>query len=300
MIKCFYTLYDDEENMICTLENLFNEKYENPSAPIFQKIKKDEELENDDFCILSDYLFAQYFRTPAMFEDLALVFPEVFKETVKETIKRLRINGKIDFPDSKEIYHADKHYIWNSISVIRDKNGSSAIGVFTRALYIECLNAMLSNDKVSESLKQYNWILLKAPDDIIYPTSDKPVSICAVDSKQHFSDDIPSSLTTNKSIIFMPLDPKHLMFTQVGWDKVTAKNFTPSKNFHKALVEYIIHSSRLYIYSKEVLDNIEDIRPRQVDEELYVMQNNNLLNFDQIQKNYERGTSVNVEAKFFV
>ena len=155
MIKCFYTLYDDEENELCDLENLFNEKYETPAAPIFHKIKNDMLLSKKDVHYLTDYLFAQYFRTPAMFEDLALVFPDVFRETVKDTINSLKINGKIDIADGKEVYHADKHYIWNSISLIRDAQGSSAVGLFTRALYIECLNAMLNNNS-SDLLKQYN------------------------------------------------------------------------------------------------------------------------------------------------
>ena len=79
-----------------------------------------------------------------------------------------------------------------------------------------------------------------------------------------------------------------------------ASNFNPDLNFHKAIIEYIIHSSRLYLYSKEIISDIENVRPRQIDKDLYEFQKNNLLNFDQIQKNYERGIDVNFEDEFFV
>lgn len=60
----------------CDFEHWFDQEFERPAKPIFDKLINDKRLSKEEIKTLSHFVFAQYLRTPAAYLRLTKAEPE--------------------------------------------------------------------------------------------------------------------------------------------------------------------------------------------------------------------------------
>ena len=175
----FYTRVVGNEELD-DFEHWFDQEFERPAKPIFDKLINDEKLSKEEIKILSHFVFAQCFRTPAAYLRLTKQNLKIFPDAMNE------VCGKLNKVSEHELQRSVSHQSANSKSIEdvlfplkivldREKSIVEMKTIVGKGFYLHDLKHLLTSTvKVSERL---NWQVVHAADGISFPTSDDPV-IC--------------------------------------------------------------------------------------------------------------------------
>jgi hypothetical protein len=118
----------------------------------------------------------------------------------------------------------------------------------------------------TDHLHEHQWTILDAPDDVTWPATDNPVI------RLNFHDDrkynFKGGWGSQGTEIFMPLDPKHMVYTRIGQtrpDRGTHLESRMAEMFAKFTRE---HAFR-HIFSPVKDQAIPRHRPRYINLEMY-------------------------------
>ncbi|NYF80124.1 DUF4238 domain-containing protein [Granulicella arctica] len=249
------------------IEQWLNRDFETPAASSICKAINDERLEKEDYRLLVRFLAAQIVRTPAfMIENLPRWQNQAEKQLqelsqiVRERLERAHATGEVieSEPASNAEYYP--------LRVTREPSldGKSVLlkteTVVGRGTWIYAMRHLLTN--TLDRLSDHKWVILSAENDLPWFTTDDPV--VRLNFRNSSDYDFKGGWGVPKTNIFLPLSPKHLLFTQVGEKTYQRGEVLPR---HQAIMlrRMIAEHAHRYIFSPSKDSTIPHHRPRVVD-----------------------------------
>jgi hypothetical protein len=166
------------------------------------------------------FLAAQDVRTPAWFMQQATrldeYLPRLMETTLKESLRKAeeaRTSGQAIAIQS--LSPAEREGLPLQVIVNRNPEGGGEIGVEMlrgRQLWLWSIKRHLTNN--ISALLQHHWTILRPAKGLSWFTSDNPV--VRLNYKGPTNYDFLGGWGSPGTQIFLPLDPKHLLFTHIG------------------------------------------------------------------------------------
>src|SRR6185437_6304634 len=196
------------------IELWLNKEFETPAAQSINKAINDERLSKEDYRLLTRFLAAQIVRTPAFLVNSHprwRSLTEQMLENVSEEIKKATENND---GDTGPLPNAE--YLPLRVSRETSEDGKSVRfvtqTVVGRGTWIFAMRHLLTD--TLNKLTEHHWTILSSENDLPWFTTDDPVVRLNFRSPSHY--DFEGGWGIPKTNIFLPLSPKHLLFTEVG------------------------------------------------------------------------------------
>ena len=250
------------------IERYFDKHVENNAKSIFEKIRDSQPLANSEMEQLIHYLAAQLTRTPHWFkyanELIRRMFPRIFEQEYTKLENKIKNKGAEKF-HSQQAPTENNNDPFPKIPIKANINSAEStitaeIALGNRSALASTGVIMNKDGLVYQALHRQQWVILESPVNL--PTSDNPVVYFGKYENDRLSFDV--GIGTNNVDIAFPLTPKHLLFTEVGQSREALINLENYPRFWNCIQEAIIKGAWRYIYAKEQIPNIEQIRPRTV------------------------------------
>jgi hypothetical protein len=248
-------------------ERWLDKEFESPAEKSISKVVQDEPLSKGDYRFLVRFLIAQMVRTPAYFlrhrhkwrnfsdEEFGRIPREITSQT--ENLHSEPVEGSVDplidyfpislradpLPDNKGVKFNTRIFIG-------------------RSMWVFVMRHILTNTVAL--MEQHRWTILSTERDLPWFTTDDPVVCLNFRSPSNY--DFEGKWNVARTIIFLPLSPRHLLFTEVGknrFDRGEVLNRDVAKMLRRIIAE---HAHR-YIYSPTADKRIEQFRARIINPE---------------------------------
>lgn len=249
-------------------ERWFNSTFETPAQPVIEKVINGNHLNQKDYEILIKFLAVQMLRTPRWYDYFVKtstrVFQDVSQKTVDSLEETLRKGNPLPSVDSDSGHNSFQIHLRK----LADLNSETLLYqaelfIGQRAWLSEVKNLL---PKIISLFMKYSWCILNAPDDCFFPTSDDPVVCMGYRNSNEFWFE-GVGIGQDYADIFMPLSPKHLLFTEVGRKN---ESWELNRDWFKFFHDMIIRHSNRYVYSLAKIKNMLVLRPRTVNRELFL------------------------------
>ena len=264
----FYTRVVGAEE-IDDFEHWFDQEFERPAKPVFDKLINDERLSKEESKTLSHFVFAQYLRTPAAYlrltEHNLKTVPNVMNEVCEKLNKASKHELQRSVSNQPAADKSDENILFPlKISLDRENSIVEMKTVIGKGLYLHDLKHLLTSTvKVSE---RHNWQVIRAADGISFPTSDDPV-ICLNYNNEH-DYNFRGGWGQKHSNIIIPISPKLLLLSRVG-EKKKFCNLAHSPDYSKLFRKMIIQHAHRYVYADHPQKGMLELNARVVNREIY-------------------------------
>ncbi len=267
-----YTEIEDGEE-VDEFEKWLGTEFENPVQESIRKVLKDNPLSVLDWERLASFLGAQDVRTPLSYlestERWEKRLPEILKNTLEESVRKLEQKESLDVIKSlpeNESRLFDKTLEIEVVPRSKSETGQGYINAEItagRRLWLQSQKFLLT--KTIDALKKHKWCIVRPARGFQWFTSDHPVV-----KLNYYGDgnyDLKGGWGKKKGNIFMPLSPRHLLFTQIGDDLPDRLTFTSDQTrlFQRLIAERALR----WIFAHRPLKFINKLRPRRVDSEAF-------------------------------
>lgn len=249
------------------IEQWLNRDFETPAESSIAKAVNGDRLKKEDYWLLTRFVAAQIVRTPAFLIENLPRWREFAEQEVKQVSKRLeeRIAQRHYTSESfEEDPSPDMEYYPFRISSENSPDGRSvflkAEIVVGRGTWIFAMRHLLTN--TIHRLSEHRWTILSAEDDLPWFTTDDPV--VRLNFRNASDYDFKGAWGVPKTNIFLPLSPRHLLFTQVG-EKSFQRNEILPRNMAIMIRKMIAEHAHRYIFSPAPDNTIAQFRPRIID-----------------------------------
>lgn len=270
-LRDLYTTHEDGEDFD-DFEKWLEAEFENPVTDSLRKVLKDNPLSPVDRERLAKFLGAQDVRTPLSYleskERWEKTLPELIKAKLEETVRRLEKKEEIDSNCPTEVGHELFGDLLD-IQTISDKELNSdqayirASVTVGRKLWLQSLKLLLTN--TVEVLKSHKWSIVRPARGYQWITTDHPV--VKLNCYRNGSYDLKGGWGRKGGYIFMPLSPRHLLFTEVGKDLPDRMSFSSDRT--RQIQDYIAERALRWIFARDRLELVNKLRPRRIDSELF-------------------------------
>lgn len=288
-----YTEIKNEEE-IDEFEKWLEFEFETPVQESIRKVIKDNPLSSRDWELLASFLGAQDMRTPFSYlestERWERTLPDLIQKTLDDSVRKLENE---EFRKTIDVSSNDESSLFNDvleINVVKSsetKNGQSYIHAEItngRKLWLQSQRLVLT--KTIKALKEHKWCIIRPASGFHWFTSDHPV--IKLNDYGNGSYDLKGGWGRKGGNIFLPLSPRHLLFTQVGDDLPDSLTLTSelTRHFQKLIAERAFR----WLFAHEPLRIIPKMRSRQVDLEAYKNEEEQWRNWHEVQKLVEKST----------
>lgn len=254
-------------------EHWLDKNFENPAAPVLDKICAGKALSTSEWRILIDYAISQYARTPAFHQYIMEIAKEKVPEALEEVTTRLASLSSEDINNHKpqtelrsnlmplsvkntDIHPDDNHTILEIGTVIGKSTWLSAMEYF-----------LSPNSEVNKLFHSLKWSIVYACDSLKWPTSDNPFTITKYKKSRGFELIHNGGVGHKKMTVFFPISPKLLI---IGTRNRKYKHcFTADKEFGDIIRQCLIDNAFMYVYSDHEDEYVTNYRSRVVNKELY-------------------------------
>lgn len=250
------------------MENWLNSDVETPAEEALFKATSGARLAPTDWHNLIRFLAAQQLRTPAKLSENLRYWNETVPATLEKTLHR-SVHRLEAMKKSGQVIKAEKEpnseYIPLRVKTERGEDSGTVTAevVVGRGLWFFSLKRALT--VTVNALYTQRWTVLLAPNDRTWFTSDDPVV-----ALNYYSDgtyDFKGGWGRQGTEIFLPLSPRHLLYTKVG-ERPPARGSVVSVAMADMIRRLIAeHASRLII-AASVDDVVARFRPRTVSADL--------------------------------
>ena len=235
---------------------------------------KDNSLSAIDWERLASFLGAQDVRTPSSYlesmERWEKTLPNRMQETLEKSVRKLeeiKSRGETiqqsSTSDNPLFKNTLKIQIHPSSEPDKEQGYIKAEVVTGRAFWLECQNLFLT--KTVKVLQAHKWSIVRPAKGSQWFTSDHPVV-----KLNYYKDDnynLKGGWGNKGANIFMPISPRHLLFTQIG-DEFPDR-FTLTTEQTRKFQSFIAERSFRSIFAREPLKIINKLRPRNIDPEAF-------------------------------
>lgn len=241
------------------LEEWFDKLYESPAEKSLSKVISGKKLTQTDYANLIRFLALQDLRTPKKYiEQLAKLNNDDFTKILegvlskldeKTTHKDLEIKNESSFHESLPLKV--------SIEKLDDSMSVQAKILGGRAYWLWSIRRLL--EKTAHNLHHHKWMILRPACGIDWLTGDNPVvKLNFFDEKNY---NLGGGWGSKGTDIFMPLSPKHLLFTCVG-EKRRPREKTMSREQTMLINKIIVENCHRYVISNAENDIVEKLHSR--------------------------------------
>jgi hypothetical protein len=218
------------------VEKWLEREFETPAAEPLRKAVSDERLTSKDWQNLVRFLAAQIVRTPAYFVNKQPMWRELAPAVLDEVIRDVghalehakRTGTSPELPDAP---HSDLIPV-RVTSEASQEAGTVGLRMTVglgRGMWLFAIKSALT--QTAKVLHEHRWTILKPAAGITWFTSDDPV-ICLnyYDDEKY---DFGGGWGRPGSEILLPLSPRHLLYTRIGYaTPPEAKLYHPKKPTH--------------------------------------------------------------------
>jgi hypothetical protein len=250
------------------MEQWLNREFESPAKESLQKVIEDKKLLESDWKILVRFLASQIVRTPAfLVKNLPLwnqMTPGVLDRSLKNVEEQLRdakTSGRRVVLDDDDVSHTE----YFPLRVERKDLPEEKMVQFTakvavgRGLWFYTMKHTLT--KTLQVLHKHKWTILEAPSGLRWFTSDDP-AVC-LNFRSDSDYDFNGGWDRRGANIFLPLSPRHLMFTEIGASLYPRR--VPSRYHARLFRRMVAEHAHRQIYSYAEDSKVPQLRPRTID-----------------------------------
>lgn len=263
-----YTTFSNGQE-VDEFERWIESEYEAPAQEALAKVLRDEKLKSSDWERLALLLGVQDVRTPANYLESKnrwqQSLPKLLNDTLRESVSRLERAHQES--RSVEVTHLEPEFFKDvlNVEVIPANDLQSDEGLITvnvvagRGLWLESQRFLLSN--TAKALIKHKWSIVEPTKGAAWFTSDHPVI-----RLNYYGDgtyDLKGGWGNPGGNLFMPLSPRHLLFTQIGSDIPDRLTFSYEKTLE--IQRFLAEKALRWIYAHEPLNIVAKLRPRHID-----------------------------------
>lgn len=264
-IKNLYVRIEDN-NEFDDFELDFNSRFETPAKEPLRKAICGERMSPADWSILSDYILAQYLRTPSFYFQIQEWGVNNVGGILQSEVERaVDLMEKQKLPKAPQ--KAEASLLPIRMELIKGEKGSNqselqATTVVGKNLWLHSIRTLLTPGMgVYELFHQMKWKIVTAAEEITWPTCDDPVAIVNVDTGRKCT--INDGLSGKNRMIIFPISPtRAILGTQ---KRVFTQHFTADMEFSLRIKQVIINNAFMFIYSNSADEAIQASRERIVD-----------------------------------
>ncbi len=247
-------------------ERWLDHEFESPAQDALCKATAGARLTAADWRVLIRYLASQDLRTPARFLDSVerwgQTLPSLLQRTLETSVRRFE-----ELSESERAAIPAESPRWaespfrTHIERASDGTGGSLKleGTIGRELWLYETKLLLTG--LVDRLSEHRWTILLSPDGIAWPTTDDPVVRLNYHGADHY--DFAGGWGSAGTEIFMPLGPRHLLFTQVG-ERPRPRGTVVDMHIALGLRKLIAEHAHRFVFAAQPDHAIEMIRPRVV------------------------------------
>ena len=294
-LRDLYTDIEDGEE-VDEFEKWLEAEFENPVQDSIRKVLKDNPLTALDWKRLVYFLGAQDVRTPLNYiestERWKKTLPDLMQKTLEESVRKLE---QKEIPEEVLPSSEDVPKLFDNVIEIETvSSGESETGegyiragiTVGRKLWLQSQKHVLT--KTITALKNNKWCIVHPAQGYQWFTSDNPVVKLNYYSEGNY--DFKGGWGKKGGNIFMPISPRHLLFTQIGDDLPDRLTFTSNQT--KQFQSLIAERAFRWIFAREPLEIIKQMRPRRIDQEAYKNEAEQWKNWHERQSNAEESTDI--------
>lgn len=284
----YITLRQNEE--VDDIERYLNDEFETSASKSLKKARLGENLSNEDWKSIVNYIGCQIVRTPAfvskMLKTSKMNMKDIFQQTITELERDLNNRSVEEIKGylKKEKYNDDNEMFPLKIVDTGLNDGNKEIlkieTIVGKSYYL-CMMMHLLKQTI-KVLHKHEWKVIDVDDRVKIPTSDDPV-ICLnyyADNKYDFC----GGWNNEGSEIIFPISPTKIVYTKVGAKDIKFKlDYKLSILIKNMIVE---HAYRR-IFSIDNERCITKIRKRYVNEKEFQREKEILENWHENYKNIE-------------
>ena len=290
-IPDLYTEVEDGKE-IDEFEKWLEAEFENPVQESIRKVLKDNPLSPLDWERLANFLGAQDVRTPLSYiestERWNKTLPNLIQTTLEKSVRKIEQAENLDeltspSEDIPELFD-------NVLKIKAVSSNNSEIGqgyvsaemTIGRKFWLQSQKHILTN--TITALKNNKWSIIRPALGHQWFTSDHPV--VKLNYYENGKYDLKGGWGRKGGNIFMPLSPRHLLFTEIGYDLPDRLTFTPEKT--KLIQSLIAERALRWIFAHKRLKIIKKMRPRHIDPETFENEEEQWKNWHNIQQQAEK------------
>jgi hypothetical protein len=249
------------------IELWLNQEFETPAAKSLAKAVGDERLGKEDYRLITRFLAAQIVRTPAFlmenlpgWRNLAARLLENLSQEIRGELEQAKDSAETNLPELMQ----NAEYLPLRVTKEPSEDGKSVVlrteTVIGRGTWIFAMRHLLTN--TLDRLMEHRWTIVSAEDDLPWFTTDDPVVRLNFRSPSDY--DFKGGWARPNTNIFLPLSPRHLLFTQVGKKAYQRGEILP-RPMAVMLRKMIAEHAFRYVFSQEIDRTIPQYRPRAID-----------------------------------
>lgn len=259
----YISVLKDEESD--HLEHDFDARFESPAKKTLDKVCNEEKMTSKDWWLISDYVVAQYVRTPSFY----LWVKDWGKDALSQQIDELgqTLSKMKEIPKATHEAVEEASLLPIGVRFVDDKPDDEHTYVEISAVSGKglWLFAIKHSLKDKSSLREYfsglKWSVITAPEGEVWPSCDNPVVICDIRDGSISRAPKHTGIEGKTKAIIFPISPKKLLLAmsvrKYPW------RFQADEELSYMLRKAIVNNALMYIYRDE---KITTIRPRVVDE----------------------------------
>lgn len=246
------------------IEQWFDKEFESPAQSALNRAISDSRLSSNDWNKLIKFVALHDVRTPARLhehlERSQIIFPEILQKLQNNLPEKLS-------EQKQECCHPTKHKNHLPLKITttyeEDKEKAMIINIESyagRSSWLFSLKHILNN--TINILNKHKWTIIRPYDGMKWFTSDNPVIRLNFISQDQY--DLKGGWDVKKGNILFPLDPEHLLLTEIGsYPPIKGTRFNKEKTLF--IRKIIAENSYRMIFSNEPDHDIERYMPRIVD-----------------------------------
>lgn len=265
------------------IERWFDKEFENPVAPVLDKVVSEKKLTPQDWSVLIDFLAAQDVRSPVRYEEHLASGPAIsaaFEERKAKSLseishaqKRGDLSSYVSQTIDPTVDGNSDHtkYIPLLVETKADENlGEGVVSTnlcIGRSSWLYTIKSMLTPCQ-RNVLHDHNhkWRIIKPARGYTWFTSDNPVVKLNCYGPREY--DLDGRWNNENGIIIFPLDPDHAMFVKIG-KRLKRQGSRLSKEETMQIRECIARNAYRLVFSGNEDFDIPRIRPRTTNKKLY-------------------------------
>jgi hypothetical protein len=228
------------------MERWFDSEFEAPASEVLKKAITDCRLQQSDWHVLIRFLTLQDVRTPAKLIDFIQQWETryggLFQRTIQQSADRIEALTRCESQEHDRDPPLAEYFpmrITTKIEPDQEYGFLDAKIIVGRALWLHQIKHLLCS--TADALLEHRWSIMKAPDGIEWFTTDE---------------------------IFMPLGPKHLLYTQVG-SRPPKRGSQFSLDQASIIQRCIAQHSHRYIFASSRHEDVFKYKPRIVNAEIF-------------------------------
>lgn len=252
------------------IEKWLAREFETPAEEAIRKVTSNVRLTRDDWKCLVRFIAAQDVRTPMrLAENIKrwhATVPDLIEDTLKKSVRKLELAKESGQPIPQPKVR-DSDYI--PFRVTTEIEPGQEIGklkgetIAGRGLWLFSIRHLLTN--TVNVLHEHKWTILSPPKDMSWFTSDDPVVRLNFHDPDNY--DFGGGWGNSGTEIFLPLSPRHLLYTQVG-ERPPRRGETMPRAQAEMIRRFLAEHAHRMIFSAEPDAEVPRLSPRTVNADL--------------------------------